>query len=278
MYCNILTKVINEAKKMYYNKRIVKSTNKIKTTWNIINEILDKQVSPNDIMKLSIENNHYANQYDIVNIFNQHFSSVVDKLNINNTDKDKYIKSINNHHASKSIQNQFPYMVYKSFSTQETINIIKSLKSKDSYGYDKISTRLLKISANYMSSPLSHIINNVISSGIFPQRLKYSIIILLYKKGDKTEPPNYRPISLPTSFSKVFEKALYKRLIEYLGKNNVLNKEQFGFRMKHATEDAILKLTHEILNALNKNLKVCGIFCDLEKAFDSVNPYPTAFP
>ena len=145
-------------KKMYYNKRIVKSTNKIKTTWNIINEILDKQVSPNDIMKLSIENNHYTNQYDIANIFNQHFSSVVDKLNINNTDKDKYIKSINNHHASKSTQNQSPYMVFKSFSTQETINIIKSLKSKDSYGYDKISTRLLKISANYISSPLTHII------------------------------------------------------------------------------------------------------------------------
>ena len=67
------------------------------------------------------------------------------------------------------------------------------------------------------------------------------------------------------------EKAVYNRFIEYLEKNNLLNKQQFGFRKKHATKDAIFKLIHEILNALNKNLKVCGIFCDLEKAFDSVN-------
>jgi hypothetical protein len=78
-----------------------------------------------------------------------------------------------------------------------------------------------------------------VSTGIFPERLKYSIIKPLCKKGDKTVPSNYRPISMQTSFSKGLEKALYNRLIEYLNNNNILNSQQFGFRKNLATEDAI---------------------------------------
>ena len=97
-------------------------------------------------------------------------------------------------------------MVFKSFSTHEIINIIKSLKTKESYGYDGISTKLLKISANYICSPLTHIFNKALAAGIFPQRLKYSVIKPLFKKDDKTITSNYRPISLLTSFSKVLRK------------------------------------------------------------------------
>jgi hypothetical protein len=92
------------------------------------------------------------------------------------------------------------------------------------------------------------------------QRLKYSIIKSLYKKGDKTDPSNYRPISMLTSFSKVLEKALNNRLIEYLNNNNILNSQQFGFRKNLATEDAIFRLIHEILNALNSKIMVDSIF------------------
>jgi len=101
-------------------------------------------------------------------------------------------------------------------------------------------------------------------------QLNYSIIKPLFKKGDKTDPSNYRPISMLTSFSKVLEKVLYNRLIEYLN-NNLLNAQQFGFRKSFSREDAIFKLTHDILNALNSKVMVGSIFFDLEKAFDSIN-------
>jgi hypothetical protein len=74
---------------------------------------------------------------------------------------------------------------------------------------------------------------------------------------------NYRPISLLTSFSKVFEKAMYIRSIEH----KILVKQQFGFRENLSTENAIYKLTNEILNALNNKTMVGSIFCDLEKGF-----------
>jgi hypothetical protein len=213
VYCNILTKVINEAKKMYYNKRIINSTNKTKSTWKIINELLGKQHSSNDIQKLTIEDKHFTNQNDIANLLNQHFSTVVDKLNCNNENNESY-NNFSTCLPNKGIQDQIPSLVFKSFSTHEIINIIKSLKTKESYGYDEISTKPLKISANYICSPLTHICNKAIAAGIFPQRLKYSIIKPLFKKGDKTKPSNYRPISLLTTFSKVLEKALFNRLIE----------------------------------------------------------------
>ena len=100
------------------------------------------------------------------------------------------------------------------FSTKEIYSIIKSIKSKNTYGYDEISTKILKISSNYITSPLTHICNKIILSGSFPDRLKFSIVQPVHKKG--TNYYNYRPISLLTSFSKVFEKAIYTRLIEYL--------------------------------------------------------------
>jgi hypothetical protein len=140
------------------------------------------------------------------------------------------------------------------------MSIIKSIKTKNSSGYDEISTKLLKISANYICSPLTYICNKSVSTEIFPERLKYSVINPLYKKGDKTDPSNYRPISMLTSFSKVLEKALYNGLIEFLNNNNILTSQQFGFRKNLATDDAIFRLTHEILNALNSKIMVGNIF------------------
>jgi len=101
--------------------------------------------------------------------------------------------------------------------------------------------------------------------------MKFSIVKRIYRKANKINPTNYRPISLLTSFSKVFEKALYITLTEHFNTNKLLVGNQFGFRKGTATDDAIFKLTNKILNASNNKTLAGSIFCDLEKAFDSVN-------
>ena len=155
-------------------------------------------------------------------------------------------------------------------STYEIRNIIKSLKSKNTYGYDEISNRIIKLSSPYIISPLTYICNVALSSGVFPDRLKYAIVKPIYKKGSKQDISNYRPISLLTSFSKVFEKIIYNRLYTHLEMNNILVQEQFGSRMKHSTEQAAFSLINCILTAMNNKQVVGGIFCDLHKAFDCV--------
>jgi hypothetical protein len=87
-------------------------------------------------------------------------------------------------------------------TVHEIEKIIYSLKSKDSCVYDQISTWVLKLCAPYISAPLNYICNLIIFSRNFPERLKYSEIKPLYKKGDKKQITNYTPISLLTSFLK----------------------------------------------------------------------------
>lgn len=82
---------------------------------------------------------------------------------------------------------------------------------------------------------------------------------------------NYRPILLLTIFAKSLETVMKTRLLNHLTKFNILTKEQSGFRTKLTTENATYTLTNKILNAFNNKLMVGGIFCDLEKVFDSVS-------
>ena len=105
----------------------------------------------------------------------------------------------------------------------------------------------------------------------FPDRLKYATIRPLFKKGNKDDINNYRPISILTSLSKIFDKVLQTRLLKHLTDHNILFKEQYGFRTKLKTDNATYHLTNEILNALSNNLLIGGIFCHLQKAFDCVN-------
>ena len=109
------------------------------------------------------------------------------------------------------------------------------------------------------------------SSGIFPTWLKFSQVVPIIKKSDKDKLTNYRPISLLTSFSKIFEKVIYKRLDNHMLFNNILAKEQYGFRNNTSTEKAMYQLTNNILKALDNKYLVGGIFCNLTEALDCVD-------
>jgi hypothetical protein len=95
----------------------------------------------------------------------------------------------------------------------------------------------------------------------------------IFKKGSKTEMSNYRPISLLTYFSIVFEKVIYNRLHNHIKVNNIIAKEQYGFRNNSSTEIASYNLINNILKSLNNKMWIGGItsISDLTKAFDYVN-------
>jgi len=105
-------------------------------------------------------------------------------------------------------------MKFRNTTTYEIEKIIHSLKCKNSYGYDEISSRILEASTPYVSSPLtySYIFNKILSTDIFPDRLKFSEVKPLYKEGDKTEFSNYRPIFVH-HFLKLLKKLFIKDCI-----------------------------------------------------------------
>ena len=93
----------------------------------------------------------------------------------------------------------------------------------------------------------------------------------LYKKDSSDNPSNYRPISILSVFSKIFEKLMYKRLYQFLDSFEILYPLQFGFREKHSTSHALLCLTETIKHSIDNGRIGCGVFLDLQKAFDTVN-------
>jgi len=251
-YCKILSAVVNEAKKLTYNNKIKKSTNPDKTIWDIVKMETGKtNFTKNDIIdKLKLGDDLDNDYKKIAETFNIHFTSVADTIATkHNPNTCNINKTMPTHHLLRSFSCTFPNFKLVPLSTKKVRNIIKSLNTKNSHGYDGISTKLLKLSSPFILSPLTYICNKSLSLGIFPDRLKYSEIKPLFKKGDKQNISNYRPISILTSFSKVLEKAVYFQLYDHCSKHNILSGEQFGFRNKLATTDAIYNLINKTLNS-----------------------------
>jgi Notch-like protein len=118
--------------------------------------------------------------------------------------------------------------------------ITKSLKTKNSHGYYEISTKILKLGIHYISSPLTYICNRMLSSSIFPTWLNFAEVKPVFKKRDKSVTSNYRPISLLTSFSKIFKKVIYDWIFYHINYNHVLVNKQFGFRHASSTDTLLL--------------------------------------
>ena len=107
--------------------------------------------------------------------------------------------------------------------------------------------------------------------GLFPDNLKTAKVVPVHKTGDKCNPSNYRPISLLTTFSKVFEKLIYSRAEAFLNKHSLIALTQYGFRAGHSTKHAFTDVITSIYDNINTNQHTGLIFLDIKKAFDTVN-------
>jgi len=272
-YCKILTSTLQLAKKLHYNKLISQSENKTKTAWSIIKSLTNKRADSSEEPMLNIEGKLIKNPQILSETINDYFSNIVEE-SVN-----KIIKQDNNdlskHSYKQYLVNAFkqPFapIKLKSVTESEIYEINKILKWKTSYGYDEVPSWIVKLSMPFISSPLISICNKMLSTDTFPTWLKFSQVFPLFKKGNKTEMSDYRPVSLLTSFSKIFEKVIYNRLLQHTKENNIIDTDHYGFKNNSSTELAIFKLINQILSHIKNKSLVCGIFCDLKKAFDTVN-------
>ena len=128
----------------------------------------------------------------------------------------------------------------------------------------------MKLAKNDISSQLSEIFNIFFSSGVFPSIQKTAKVIPVHKKGSKLDFSNYRPISLLSNIENFLERLMYNRIYKFFSDNNLIYSLQFGFRGKYSTVHALISLTENIRKNLDESNIGCGIFVDLQKAFDTV--------
>ena len=136
-------------------------------------------------------------------------------------------------------------------SNAEVKLISDQLDNKSSSGDDNVNNLIVRASTPVVIPYLTHLINKWLSHGIFPTELKKTKILPFHKDGAKTDESNYRPSSLLLIWSKIYERAMYNRVYQYLEKFSLPYSKQFGFRSKHCAIDAIVELTehanHQVL-------------------------------
>jgi hypothetical protein len=156
-------------------------------------------------------------------------------------------------------------------TTEDVERAIMSLKNKFSVGADGVSSRTVKEMAKFFAKLLTPLFNKSLAQGVFPEWLKMAIIVPAAKGGDAAQMTNYRPISLFPCISKVFEKCVKEKILNYLNHIDFMAKQQFGFMKNKSTDTALFTHITNIVSSIEKYNAAVGVYLDLAKAFDTVN-------
>ena len=148
---------------------------------------------------------------------------------------------------------------------------IKYLKNGKATGLDGIGSRILKAGAPVLSIYLSKIFNCSLATGYVPKCWKMKRVSPVHKGDVKTDPSNFRPISILPIPMKIFEKIVHDQVSTFIKENTFLNDRQSGFRKLFSTTTAVLDVSENILEQLDKNNFVGAVLIDLKKAFDTVD-------
>ena len=172
--------------------------------------------------------------------------------------------------------NPFPHQVYSGTLSQVSItpdlinSALTDLDPNSAMGPDGIHPIVLKKCADILVYPLQIVFNRSLREGCLPSGWKQSLVIPIHKKGPRSNPLNYRPISLTSVVCKTMERIVCNQLRHYLESNSLLTSNQFGFRAGRSTMDQLL-ITY---NTVSKNTDLGGvtdvILFDFSKAFDVV--------
>ena len=229
-----------------------------KSYWKIINRVMNKCRAPK-IPPLLVNDVFILDCKEKVKLFNDFFS--------------KQCKPVINN----STLPHFNFLTDKRFDhvniqSDEILSLIRNLNPNKATGSDGISGQMLILCDNSVVLPLKIIFGNILETSTYPDLWKLANVTPIFKKNDKQLIQNYRPISLLPICGKIFEKIIFNNLYNYFNTNNLITKNQSGFRPGDSTINQLIYLVNEIHEAFEnpKSLEVRAVFLDIAKAFDKV--------
>lgn len=255
---NQVTKLIRKSKTDISSRRLQAAGNNMKKTWKVINELMgcpsgDRSMVP---ARLQYNGRQLNTDEEIANGFNCFYKNMAadlqKKLEVSPVHFDEVVTDCS--------------ICLQQCTDNELDEIVSTLKSSSSAGPDGITSRDIKQIYPIIKVSLLAAINKCFKTGEFPSLCKISKIVPVYKKGDKHQPQNYRPISINSVLSKILEKAMKNRFSRFFS----LSAGQYGFQKGSSTQGAAVDLIESITTKLETKNHVIVVFIDLEKAFDTV--------
>ena len=273
---NYVTKLKRESMLIYFKERCTNTTN-AKEFWNTISPFMtDKNCVSNNNIPLLENGEIVSDQERVTNIFNDYFINITanfsEPLDMAYMHTADLVQHYSNHlsisciqHHNKEFHTPFSF---KAVTDKQVNDKLKGLKIKKAPGYDGIPAKLLKVGADQLSPHLCYLMNASLQQGKYPDMLKHAEVVPLFKKKDKLNKANFRPVSILTSVSKIVEGLLCDQLMTFF--ENILCKELSAYRKKYGCGNVLLQcVEHWKLELDNDNTVGC-VMMDLSKAFDSI--------
>ena len=217
-----------------------------------------KRVLSSNIGPLIMENGqHTEDDSEMADILNEYFASVF-------TSEDNTAMPPSLPPQDESFIDSFV------FTENDILRTINKLKANKTPGPDKISPRIIKEVKNEILKPLSILFNKSLASGKVPSEWKLANVTPIFKKGDKSKPNNYRPISLTSVVCKLMETVIRDKVVTYLEENKLINNSQHGFRNKRSCLTNLLDFYNDVFSLHDECGSVDVVYLDFQKAFDKV--------
>ena len=250
-------------KREYFSSRIDENKNNPNKLWKIMREIAPSNFG-HKTQDLELDT-------AMLNAFNKHFVNTgnrVQKQIALEKDKSKINLPDEEEHQTISMT-QIDKLV---LTDEEQIKkIVKRIDRNKATGVDGIPIKLIKEAIDILAEPISSLVNKIIISRTIPAEFKTAVVTPTFKKGDKNNVENYRPISVLPAISKIMEYVIKDQLYEYMDKNNIMTPTQHAFKIGHSTTTCLLKLTEDIRKEIDNGKATGVVAIDLSKAFDVID-------
>jgi hypothetical protein len=242
------------------HKFISTSNNKSSAAWKILKDSTGNGKSLNEITSLKIDGYEEIIKLNIANILNQQFLVPPPSEPTQISD---YTLDPPNCKVPFSLTQVMEAEIYA---------IIGKLAPKKSSGWDEISVLTLKRISLHILKPFCHLVNYSFTTGKCPNNMKITKYVAVYKKGDREDASNYRPIAMTSVFSKVYEKVILNRLEYHFEQNEILNPQQHGFQKGKSTLTALFDFAEQVYNSIGAREKLNVILYDFSNAFGTLYP------
>ena len=255
------------AQKKYYKKHFENYKDCSKKQWNMINGLLNKNSKKSNPIKLKDSKGTLINSnQDAAEEFNKYFAGIAATIKTEIAARMTFDPGGFQNFLSNPCQNS---IFLRPVESSEVHDVIRNFKNKSTLD-TKIEPLKLANKNFFFTETIAKMISSSFEQGIFPQALKLARVVPIHKEGSRTDVTNYRPISLLSTLSKVYEKLMHNRVYEFLEKNGTLFESQYGFRPGRSCEHALLEANNHLLETLSKKQIALLLLIDFSKAFDIV--------